>query len=308
MPRVPKARYGIMRDYMAKVGLLGREMMFRTCTVQANLDFGSEADMVLKLRVSLGLQPVATALFANSPFTDGRENGWLSLRAHVWTDTDPDRTGMLPFAFDEGFGFERYVEWALDAPMYFIRRGDRLTPGGGVTFRQFVDGRCSVFGNERPTLGDWEDHLSTLFPEVRLKRFMEMRGADSGPWSRICALPAFWTGLLYDSDALGAAWDLVKNWTAEEREAMRLAAPKLGLRTPIRNRSVHDIAREAVNISAAGLARRARRNTKGEDESIFLDDVREIVAAGRTPAEDLLALYHGRWERDLSHAFTELAY
>jgi glutamate--cysteine ligase len=308
MPRVPKARYGLMRDYMMKVGRLGREMMFRTATVQVNLDFASEADMAMKLRVGLALQPLATAIFANSPFADGRANGWLSLRAQVWSDTDPDRTGMLAFAFEKGFGFEAYVDWSLDVPMYFVRREGRFLWAEGATFRQFMAGRCPAVPGERPTLGDWEDHLSTLFPEARLKRFIEMRGADSGPWSRICALPAFWVGLLYDADALGAAWDLVKDWSAEERETLRLAAPKLGLRTPIRGRSFQDLGKEVVEIASAGLARRRRRNGHDDDERLFLEDVRDIVASGRTPAETLLARLRDEWKGDIARVFTECAY
>jgi len=308
MPLVPKARYGLMRDYMMKVGRVGREMMFRTCTVQVNLDYSSEADMAKKLRVGLSLQPVATALFANSPFADGRPNGWQSLRAQVWSDTDPDRTGMLPCAFEDGFGFERYVDWAIDVPMYFVRRDDVFHSAQGATFRQFMDGKCAAFPGEKPTLGDWEDHLSTLFPEARVKRFIEMRGADAGLWGRICALPAFWVGLLYDSDALDAAWDLAKDWTDAERDALRLLAPKLGLGTPLRNGTLQDIARQAVDISTAGLARRNQRNLHGEDETLFLNELRDIADSGRTPAERLLELWRTKWGGDVSQAFTACAY
>jgi glutamate--cysteine ligase len=308
MPQVPKARYGLMREYMAKVGRVGREMMFRTATVQVNLDFASEADMAKKMRVALALQPVATALFANSPFAESRPNGWLSLRAQVWADTDPDRTGMLPFAFDDGFSFESYVDWALDVPMYFVRRGETFRPAQGATFRDFMKGRAPAAPGERPSLGDWEDHLSTLFPEARLKRFIEMRGADSGPWDRICGAPAFWVGLLYDDAALEAAWELVKDWTAEEREMLRLVAPKLGLRTPIRGRSLRDIAAFAIEIAQTGLKARDRRNAHGEDERIFLDELKQIVASGRTPAETLLERYRGEWGGDITRVFEACAY
>lgn len=308
MPLVPKARYGLMRDYMMKVGRVGREMMFRTCTVQVNLDYSSEVDMAKKLRVALSLQPVATALFANSPFSDGRPNGWQSLRAQVWSDTDPDRTGMLPCAFEDGFGFERYVDWAIDVPMYFVRRDDVFHSAQGATFRQFMDGKCAAFPGEKPTLGDWEDHLSTLFPEARVKRFIEMRGADAGPWGRICALPAFWVGLLYDSDALDAAWDLAKDWTNAERDALRLLAPKLGLGTPLRNGTLQEIARQAVDISTAGLARRNQCNLHGEDETLFLNELRDIADSGRTPAERLLELWRTQWGGDVSQAFKACAY
>jgi glutamate--cysteine ligase len=308
MPLVPKGRYGLMRDYMLTSGRLGREMMFRTCTVQVNLDYSSEADMAKKLRVGLALQPVATAIFANSPFADGKPNGWLSLRAHVWADTDPDRTGMLPFAFEPGFGFEQYVDWALDVPMYFIRRNDHFLSARRATFREFMDGRCPAVPGEKPTIGDWEDHLSTLFPEARLKRFIEMRGADGGPWSRICALPAFWVGLLYDSQALDAAADLIKGWTAEERETLRLVAPKLGLKTPHRGRPLQALAKEVVEIGAGGLSRRAKLNGHGEDETLFLDDVRDIVGSGKSPAEVLLELYREEWGGDLRRLFENFAY
>ncbi|MGD2133151.1 MAG: glutamate--cysteine ligase [Maricaulaceae bacterium] len=308
MPRVPKARYGLMRAYMAKVGRLGREMMFRTATVQVNVDFSSEADMVKKLRVALALQPLVTALFANSPFSDGRLNGWQSLRAHIWTDTDPDRTGMLPFAFEDGFGFEAYVDWAVDVPMYFVRRNDQFIDAQGCTFRQFLDGRYPAAPGERPSLGDWEDHLSTLFPEARVKRFIETRGADSGPWARICALPAFWTGLLYDQSALDAAWDLIKPWTAPEREAMRLTAPMLGLNTPTPIGPMKDLAAQALEIASAGLKARDRRSAAGDDETLFLKSLREIVARGRTPAEELIALYKGEWGGAVEPAFEACAY
>ncbi len=257
-PIMPKGRYRIMRDYMQKVGRLGRQMMFRSCTVQTNLDFASEADMRKKLRVSLALQPIATALFANSPFAEGRLNGYLSYRAHVWSDTDPDRTGMLPFAFEEGFGYERYAQWALDCPMYFVYRDGRYIDASGQSFRDFMQGKLPALAGERPTLKDWEDHLSTLFPEVRLKTYLEMRGADAGPWSRLCALPAFWAGILYDDAALEAAWSLVRPWTAEDRESLRRAVPTLGLRAPIRGAS-------ADSTGAAHCSRSARGTSISKD-------------------------------------------
>ncbi|HET9230636.1 MAG TPA: glutamate--cysteine ligase, partial [Vitreimonas sp.] len=241
-PIMPKGRYKIMRNYMTKVGRLGRQMMFRSCTVQTNHDFGSEADMVKKFRVSLALQPIATALFANSPFAEGRLNGFLSYRGHIWTDTDPDRTGMLPFVFEPGMGFERYADYALDVPMYFVYRDGKYIDASGQSFRAFMDGKLPALPGERPTKKDWEDHLTTIFPEVRLKTYLEMRGADSGPWSRLCALPAFWAGILHDDAALEAAWSLVKGWTAEDREALRRAVPVLGLRAPVRGSTAQNIA------------------------------------------------------------------
>src|SRR5829696_253487 len=229
IPTMPKGRYRIMTAYMPKVGDLGLDMMYRTCTVQTNLDYSSEADMVKKLRVSLALQPVATALFANSPLTEGKPNGFLSFRSHIWEDTDPARTGMLPFVFEDGFGYERYCDYALDVPMYFVFRDGKYIDAAGLSFRDFLDGKLSVLPGETPTLADWTDHLSTAFPEVRLKSFLEMRGADGGRWGRICALPALWVGLLYDDQALDEAWALVRHWTIEEREWLRHEVPRLAL-------------------------------------------------------------------------------
>lgn len=307
-PMMPKDRYNIMKAYMPKVGTLGHQMMFRSCTVQTNLDFSSEADMVKKLRVSLALQPIATALFANSPFADGKPNGYLSYRAHVWTDTDINRTGMLHFAFDEGFGYEQYVDWALDAPMYFVKRNSVFQDATGLSFRDFLKGELPLLPGELPVLSDWEDHLSTLFPEVRLKTFLEQRGADGGPWNRLCALPAFWVGLLYDQSALDAAWDLVKDWTAEERDAMRAGAAKTALKTPFRNTTLQDIAQQALAIARAGLKARKRLNAHGENEALFLDDLDEIAKTGISPAERLLERYHGAWNESVEPIFDEAAY
>jgi glutamate--cysteine ligase len=308
VPPMPKGRYGIMRRYMPTRGDHGLDMMFRSCTVQVNLDFASEADMVRKLRVSLALQPVATALFANSPFTEGRPNGYLSFRSFIWTDTDPDRTGMLPFAFESGFGFERYVEYALDVPMYFVYRDGRYVDASGQSFRDFMAGRLPALPGERPTLKDWADHLTTLFPEVRLKQYLEMRGADGGPWARLCALPALWVGLLYDDAALDAAWEVVKDWTAEERQQLRLDVPKTALATPFRGRRLLDVASEVLKIAEAGLKARARRGRTSPDETEYLATLREIVAAGRTPAEELLDRFHGRWGGRVEPVFQECAY
>lgn len=307
-PMMPKARYQLMKAYMPKVGTLGHQMMFRSCTVQTNLDFSSEADMAKKFRVSLALQPLATALFANSPFKDGGLNGFLSYRAHVWTDTDNNRTGMLPFVFEDGFGFERYRDWVLDVPMYFVKRGGKYLDATGQSFRDFLDGKLPALPGERPVLSDWEDHLSTVFPEVRLKTFLEMRGADSGPWNTLCALPAFWVGLLYDDVALDAAWDLVKDWTQEERDALRAGAAKTALRTPFRDRTLQDVAREVLAIARAGLNARKRLNGHGENEALFLDDLDEIAAAGRTRAEGLIDRFNGEWGGSIEPVFTECAY
>ena len=308
MPWMPKGRYAIMRRYMPTVGNLGLDMMTRTCTVQVNLDFADEADMVRKFRTSLALQPVATALFADSPFTEGKLNGYLSYRSHIWTDTDPDRTGMLDFVFDESFGFERYVDYLLDVPMYFSYRDGVYHDLAGQSFRTFMRGELEPMPGVLPTMSDWSDHMTTAFPEVRLKKFLEMRGADGGPWNRLCALPAFWVGLLYDQTALDAAWDLVKDFSLEERNALRDGVPRHGLKLPFRSGSLRDIAIEALKISAEGLRRRARRNADGADESIFLMPLIEIAEANETPAERKIALFKGRWNGSVDPVFREFVY
>ena len=308
-PIMPKGRYKIMRAYMEKVGRLGRQMMFRTCTVQSNLDYGSEADMVKKFRTALALQPLGTALFANSPFLEGRPNGFLSYRSQIWTDTDPDRTGMLPFVFEDGFGFERYVDYALDVPMYFVRRGGTYLDASGLSFRDFMDGNLSILPGELPAIDDFEDHLSTIFPEVRLKRFLEMRGSDSGPWSLLCAFSAFWTGLLYDQNALDAAWDLVKDWTEGEREALRQSVRTLGLKAPVPGgQSLQEFGKQVLNISRSGLRSRAKLSVSGDDETGFLQDLDRILDSGSTPAEALLEKYYGAWNQDLRQIFQDQAY
>lgn len=308
MPWMPKGRYRIMREYMPRVGSLGLDMMTRTCTVQVNLDYADEADMVKKFRVSLALQPVATALFADSPFTEGKPNGYLSYRSHIWTDTDPGRTGMLDFVFDEGFGYERYVDYLLDVPMYFSYRDGVYHDASGQSFRDFLAGRLPALPGALPTLRDWNDHMTTAFPEVRLKKYLEMRGADGGPWNRLCALPAFWTGLLYDDAALDAAWDLVRGFTMEQRNAMRDAVPRLALGAPAPGGTLRELAREALKISIAGLRRRARLNSRGADETGFVDALVEIVESGQTPAERKLELFHGEWNGDIDRVFREFAY
>ncbi|MFV1874908.1 glutamate--cysteine ligase [Nioella sp.] len=310
MPLMPKGRYKLMDGYMQKVGTMGTTMMRRTCTVQVNLDFGSEADMVQKLRVALALQPVATALFANSPFLDGKVNGHKSWRSRVWRDLDADRTGMLPFVFDEGFGFERWVEYVLDVPMYFVYRDGQYINALGQSFRDFLQGKLPALPGETPTLSDWADHLTTVFPEARIKKFIEMRGADGGPWRRLCALPAFWVGLLYDQTALDAAWDLVKGWDAETREALRVAASIDGLQAEVVGIRMHDLAREAVAISEAGLKARARPGAGGmvPDETHFLNALKESIDSGQVPADELLSHYNGDWNGDLSRIYSEFSY
>jgi glutamate--cysteine ligase len=309
LPVMPKGRYAIMLNYMPKVGKLGLDMMLRTCTIQTNLDYSSEADMVKKFRVGLALQPVATALFANSPFTEGKPNGYKSFRSHIWEDTDPDRTGMLPFVFEDGFGYERYCDYALDVPMYFVYRDGRYIDVAGESFRAFLDGKLPQLPAEKPLLTDWIDHLSTAFPEVRLKSFLEMRGADGGRWSRICALPALWVGLLYEDQALNAAWDLVKHWTIEQREKLRHEVPKLALDavTPD-GETMRDFAGRVLEIAADGLTRRGELNSAGDNEGGFLDPLRDVLATGMTPADRLLARYHGEWQGDVSHIYEEFSF
>ncbi len=308
MPVMPKGRYKIMTAYMPKVGTLGLDMMYRTCTVQANLDFSDEADMVKKLRVSIALQPVATALFANSPFTEGRPNGYLSFRSHIWTDTDNQRAGMLPWVFEPGMGFERWVDYALDVPMYFIKRGDKYIDVAGKSFRDFFAGKLKEMPGERPTISDWANHLSTIFPEVRLKRYLEMRGADGVPWRRLPSLTAFWVGLLYDDDALDACWQMVRDWTTDERQKLREDVPRLGFRAEIRGRSMLTLAQETLRLAAGALKRRQRLDQNGRDETRYLRPLEESVGAGITPAEELLRKFHGKWNGSVEPIFEEYAY
>ncbi|MEO7277827.1 MAG: glutamate--cysteine ligase [Sphingomicrobium sp.] len=309
LPIMPKGRYQIMLDYMPKVGTLGLDMMLRTCTIQVNLDYSSEADMVKKFRVGLALQPVATALFANSPFTEGKPNGFKSFRSHIWEHTDPDRTGMLPFVFEDGFGYERYCDYMLDVPMYFVFRDGRYIDVAGRSFRDFLDGRLPELPGEKPQINDWVDHLSTAFPEVRLKSFLEMRGADGGRWGKICALPALWVGLLYDGQALDSAWDLVKHWSLEAREKFRHSVPRFGLDTVTPDgESMRDFATRVLDVAAAGLSRRARLNSAGDNEGGFLDPLRDVVVNGMVPADRLLARYNGDWAGDLSHIYEEFSF
>jgi glutamate--cysteine ligase len=310
MPQMPKGRYRLMTDYMDKVGTLGKQMMYRTCTVQVNLDFASEPDMVQKLRVALALQPVATALFANSPFLEGKPNGHKSWRSRIWRDLDASRTGTLPFVFDEGFGFAQYVDYALDVPMYFVYRDGVYINALGQSFRDFLKGQLPALPGETPTLSDWADHLTTIFPEARIKKYMEMRGADGGPWRRLCALPAFWVGLTYDQSALDAAWDLVKGFDAETREGLRVAASVDGLQGEAGGVKLQDLARQAVSIAESGLKARAIPGAGGliPDETHFLNALQDSVESGRVPADELLEQYHGAWGGDLSRIFAEYSY
>ena len=308
LPIMPKGRYKIMLDHMPRVGTMGLDMMLRTCTIQTNLDYASEADMVQKFRVSLALQPIATALFASSPFTEGKPNGFLSYRSHIWTDTDPDRTGQVPFIFEDGFGFERYVDYALDVPMYFVYRGGEYLNATGMSFRDFMDGKLPLLPGEKPTMKDWEDHLTTMFPEVRLKQFLEMRGTDGGPWRRLCALPALWVGVLYDDAACAAAWELCKDWTTEDRAELMAGVAREGIKFQFKGRSVSDLAADMISIASDGLRARHRTDAFGDDERHFLSAVRLVIEDGRTPAEELLEAYETRWNGNIDTVFEEYAY
>jgi glutamate--cysteine ligase len=310
MPVMPKGRYKLMTEYMDRVGTMGKSMMYRTCTVQVNLDFASEADMVQKLRVAIALQPVATALFANSPFFDGKPNGHKSWRSRIWRDLDPARTGTLPFIFEDGFGFERWVDYALDVPMYFVYRDGHYINALGQSFRDFLKGQLPALPGEVPTLSDWADHLTTIFPEARMKKYIEMRGADGGPWRRLCALPALWVGLTYDQTALDAAWDLVKNWDAPTRDALRVAASVDGLQAQVGNVNMLELARDVVSIAEAGLKARAMPGAGGlvPDETHFLNILRDSVETGKTMADELLDHYHGDWQGDLTRVYGAYSY
>lgn len=308
-PRMPKSRYEIMTRYMPKVGSHGLDMMYRTCTIQVNLDFSSEADMARKMRLSMKLQPLATALFASSPFTEGKPNGLLSWRGEIWRDTDNARAGLLPAAFEDGFSFKSYVAWALDVPMYFIVRDGRYHDCTHITFRQFMNGALKGEVKDwQPTMGDWTNHLSTLFPDVRLKRYLEMRGADGGPWRRICALPAFWVGLLYDEQAMTAAEEAVRHWGLADVAALRDAVPSQGLSAEIAGKKLFDVAREIISISSTGLERRAKLNSEGQDERIFLQPLEEIMAKKKVLAEEMLSLFNGRWNGSVEPAFEDYQY
>ena len=308
IPWMPKGRYSIMRDYMPKRGSLGLDMMLRTCTVQVNLDFDSEADMIKKFRVGLALQPIATALFADSPFVEGQPTGYFSYRSHVWEDTDPDRAGILPFVFDDDMGFERYVDYALDVPMYFVYRDGTYIDASGQSFRDFLKGRLPALPGEMPTISDFSDHLTTVFPEVRLKRYIEMRGADGGPWRRLCALPALWVGLLYESDALDAAWELIRDWSPEEHATLRREVPKTALHTEFRGRTVREIAIEVLDLAHVGLRARENLDRAGNNETGFLSTLDEIARRGSCPAELKLEQYYGPWGQDIDRVFREFAY
>ncbi|MEM9370810.1 MAG: glutamate--cysteine ligase [Pseudomonadota bacterium] len=310
MPMMPKGRYKLMTRYMGEVGTHGTQMMYRTCTVQVNLDFASEADMVQKLRAALALQPVATALFANSPFFEGKPNGHVSWRSRIWRDLDADRTGTLPWVFEDGMGFERWVDYALDVPMYFVYRDGAYIDALGQSFRDFLNGQLPALPGEVPTLSDWADHLTTIFPEARIKKFIEMRGADGGPWRRLCALPAFWVGLIYEQSSLDAATDIFNDWTAEDRESLRIDASVAGLNATVRGRSLRDVAADCLEIARDGLKRRAYAGAGGliPDETHFLNALQDTVESGLTPAEEILQLYETEWGGDLSRIYKDCSY
>ncbi|MEN8832797.1 MAG: glutamate--cysteine ligase [Pacificibacter sp.] len=310
MPLMPKGRYKLMDAYMGTVGTAGTQMMRRTCTVQVNLDFASEADMVQKFRVALALQPIATALFANSPFFEGKLNGHKSWRSRIWRHLDDSRTGMLPFVFEDGMSFERYADFALDVPMYFVYRDGKYIDALGMSFRDFLKGELPALPGEKPTLSDWADHLTTIFPEARIKQYMEMRGADGGPWRRLCALPAYWVGMMYDQSALDAAWDVAKDWTPEFREELRVAASIDGLQAEVQGVKMMDLARETLAISETGLVARAREGAGGlvANETHFLNALKESVDSGQAPADELIAKFNGEWNGDATRVFDEYSY
>ncbi|MAJ64667.1 MAG: glutamate--cysteine ligase [Micavibrio sp. TMED2] len=305
---MPKGRYAIMRRNMERKGSLGLDMMSRTCTVQVNLDFSTEADMIKKMRVSLALQPLATALFANSPFTEGKVNGYESYRAHIWTDTDADRTGGLELAFEDGFGFERYVDYVLDVPMYFVYRDGQYLDASDMSFRDFLAGKLPLLPGELPTISDWRDHLTTVFPDVRLKRYIEMRGADGGAWDNLCALPAIWVGLLYDNDVLDQADRLVSDWTAEERDSLRKLTPTHGLNTPFRDGTLRDLGKTVLDLAREGLKRRAELDWVGVDERGFLNPLFETVETGITPAAEKRKRFETEWNGAIEPLYREYAY
>ena len=310
MPVMPKGRYKLMAPYMEKVGSHGTQMMFRTCTVQVNLDYSSELDMVKKFRVALALQPIATALFSASPFFEGKETGYSSYRARIWQDTDKDRTGMLPFVFDDGFGFEAWVDYALDVPMYFVNRNGEYLNALGQSFRDFLKGKLPALPNQKPLISDWEDHLTTIFPEVRLKKFLEMRGADAGPWAKICALPAFWVGIIYDKVSLDQAWQLCKNWSSSDRNQLSKGVAKHGLRASIANRKVIEIASDLLKISHEGLIRRNKSNahkTK-RNEGEFLKPLFDSLEKGSSLADEINEKYQTSWSNDLNHIYSDYCY
>lgn len=310
MPILPKGRYKLMTDYMGRVDTHGTQMMYRTCTVQVNLDFGSQEDMVKKFRVALALQPVATAIFANSPFFEGKPNGHKSWRSRIWRNLDKDRTGMLPFVFDEGFGFEAWAEYALDVPMYFVYRDGKYIDALGLSFRDFLKGKLPVLPGEIPTLSDWADHLTTIFPEARIKQFLEMRGADSGPWRNLCALPAFWVGICYNQNSLDAAWDIVKDWDVTFHEDLRVAASVNGLSAIVNNVKMIELARQVTAISHEGLKARAYAGAGGlvPDETHFLNSIHDILEREKSPADDLLDHFHGSWGSDIKKVYEEFSY
>ena len=310
MPMMPKGRYELMTPYMGKVGTHGKKMMYRTCTVQVNLDYSSEKDMIRKMRAGVSLQPIATCLFAASPFFDGKPNGYKSWRSAIWRDTDSSRTGMVPFVYDKGFGFEKWVDYALDVPMYFVYRDGKYLNALGKSFRDFLEGKLDILIGQKPSLSDWADHLTTIFTEVRVKNFIEMRGADGGPWASICALPAFWVGIMYNSGALDEILDLTKDWSDFDREKLNQDVAKKGFEANIRGVPVHKVCKKVLEISRRGLVERAISNSSGgrRDEAHFLDPLFEIVEARQTLADKLLENYWGRWEKDLRRIYLEHSY
>jgi glutamate--cysteine ligase len=294
IPSMPKSRYRIMRSYLPARGSLSLEMMYATATVQANYDFSDEADMVAKMRTALAVSPIVSAIFANSSLSEGKANGFVSRRLHIWQHTDPERTGLLPFVFEPDMGYRRYIEWALDVPMFFFVREGSYHPAGGMTFRRFLR---EGWGEQRATFADFDRHLTTLFPEVRLKHVIEVRGADAVPPGLTCSLPALWKGILYDADALEAAWRLVGDATQEEREAARSEVSRRGLAAHYAGRPMLELAGELARTASEGLRRIGHAGRRDPDESSFLDPVFEQLATGASPGQIVLERWEGEWQR-----------
>ena len=301
-PMMPKGRYKIMRAYMPKKGTRGLDMMFRTCTIQVNLDFEDERDMIRKFRTSLALQPLATALFANSGIVDGEDTGYESMRSDVWRDTDDDRTGTLSWVFDDDFGFEKYCDYVMNVPMYFVYRNGTYVDVSGESWLDFMEGKLPQLPGDTPCLADWEQHLTTVFPEVRLKRYLEMRGADGGSFEAIMALPALWVGLLYSEKALTAAEKLVSDWSKEERETLRVAVTKDGLSAKFRNGTARDIARDMIRLAVDGLKER------GLGEEVYLEYLQQMVDGGATASSRTRALFTNEWKGDLAKVYEYASY
>jgi len=307
-PWMPKQRYKIMRKYMEQVGTLGHHMMKRTCTNQVNIDYSSEEDMINKIRLILNLESIATAIFSNSPFDQGNVSKYRSLRSHFWHHTDPNRTGLLPFVFDKDFNFEKYTDYALNIPMYFIRREHKYINMTQYTFKDYLEGKCTKV-NYEATLDDWEDHLTTLFPQVRLKHYLEIRSMDACNWDLICSQPAFWIGILYDDEILDKIKQITEDWKGEDRQYLNKRVPEDGLKTEFKKRKLIDFAQEFFELSKKGLSKRNQLSKNGEfDESIHMKDLENNLTDGCSPADCLITKFNTTWEKSVLPIYKELAY